>query len=67
MIEKIFFDDFNGFDGINRYYEFTDKFPPLGGSHPYCVSTVDDEFFESESICIEVSFDDITAPTEFSN
>ena len=44
-----------------------DTVPLQGRSHVYCVSTLDDEFYESEPICIEVSFDDITAPTNPEN
>ncbi|MND46389.1 Fibronectin type III domain protein [compost metagenome] len=44
-----------------------DTTPQEGRDHVYCVTTVDDEFYESEPICIEVSFDDITAPTNPTN
>ena len=41
-----------------------DTTPQQGRDHVYCVTTVDDEFYESERICIEVKFDDITKPTD---
>ena len=42
---------------------YTDTRPMQGRDHVYCLYTVDDQFHESDSICITVKFEDFTAPT----
>jgi hypothetical protein len=42
---------------------YTDTSPMQGRDHVYCLYTVDDQFHESDPICITVKFEDFTAPT----
>lgn len=43
---------------------YTDTDPQQGRNHVYCIRTIDDEFYYSEARCIEVYFEDFTAPTD---
>ena len=43
---------------------YTDTDPQQGRNHLYCIRTFDDEFHYSEPRCIEIYFEDFTAPTD---
>ncbi|MGH8389879.1 MAG: fibronectin type III domain-containing protein, partial [Pseudomonas sp.] len=46
---------------------FRDTTPQEGRDHHYCIRTVDEEFNYSDPLCVTVSFEDLTAPTDPSN
>ncbi|MNP04576.1 Exoglucanase B precursor [compost metagenome] len=43
---------------------YTDTTPEQGRDHSYCIRTFDDGFTFSEPVCVNVYFEDLTAPTK---